>query len=171
MAERGVGGGSAKPAAAPGPTDPLEMFRDRFARYRALAEQHGDAAAWEALLEGYPERQKAHMGPLISGARLADGFRKAVPMFQRIGLDMEVFDVSNAGVDAALEVQRRCPFSALGKEHGFERPCRVICEMDVEATRRAFPELRGAVLCARADGHAVCVFKYERPDPQRGEGA
>jgi predicted ArsR family transcriptional regulator len=138
------------------------MFRAKFQQYKALSDQHGTDGAWEAMLTDYPERQKQHMGPFLEAPTLAEGFRRAVPLFARMGMQMEVIDASNGEVDAALEIQRTCPVLALSKEYGIERPCRVICEMDVEATRRAFPHLRGEILATQADGACVCVFKYER---------
>ena len=50
----------------------------------------------------------------------------------------------------------------LASEYGFEKPCPLICELDVRATREAFPGMKGKILCAQADGDNVCIFKYER---------
>ena len=77
-------------------------------------------------------------------------------------MEMEVVDISTPNTDAALEIQRKCPVLGISGEYGFARPCRVICEMDVEATRRAYPNMTGAILSTQADGACVCVFKYER---------
>jgi predicted ArsR family transcriptional regulator len=138
------------------------MFRHRFETYRRLTEENGEGYAWEIMLEGYPERQKKHMGAFIEKATLAEGFKKAIPLFRQMGMEMEVVDISNHGVDAALEVQRTCPVLSLYGEYGLAKPCRVICEMDIEATQRAFPTMKGEILSTQADGACVCVFKYER---------
>lgn len=138
------------------------MFRDRFDRYAALSAERGHEHAWETMLDGYPERQRLRMGPLIEGVPLADGFAKAIPLFRSMGMEMEVIDVSNAGTDGVLEIQKACPVLSLCREYGLTTPCRVVCEMDVEATRRAFPGMTGEILARQADGACVCVFKYER---------
>jgi predicted ArsR family transcriptional regulator len=139
-----------------------EMFRKKFALFGKLVAEMAEESAWEKMLEGYPERQKKHMGAFIENTTLAAGFTKAIPLFKQMGMDMEVFDISNQHVDAALEVQRTCPVLSLCQEYGFSKPCRVICELDVEATRRAFPGMKGEILSRQADGACVCVFKYER---------
>ena len=140
-----------------------ELFRNKFAAYRQRTLEGGEEYAFESMLEGYPERQKSRMGRFIDNASLAEGFAKAIPTFKRMGMNMEVIDISTPGKDAALEIQRTCPVLALCLEYGLPRPCHVICEMDVEATRRAFPDMKGDILCTQADGASVCVFKYERP--------
>ncbi len=61
------------------------------------------------------------------------------------------------------ELQKQCPYLEVCREYGFETPCGVICEMDIEASRRAFPEMKGEILCRQALGSPVCIFKYERP--------
>jgi predicted ArsR family transcriptional regulator len=139
-----------------------EMFRQKFALFGKLVAEMAEERAWEKMLEGYPERQKKHMGAFIEHATLAEGFTKAMPLFKQLGMDMAVFDISTPHVDAVLEVQRTCPVLSLCQEYGFSKPCRVICELDVEATRRAFPGMQGEILSRQADGACVCVFKYER---------
>jgi predicted ArsR family transcriptional regulator len=146
-------------------TQAEEMFRKKFALFRKLLAEMPEDRAWEKMLEGYPERQKQHMGALIEKATLAEGFTRAIPLFKQIGMAMEVVDISNQYVDAVLEVQRTCPVLSLCREYGFSTPCRVICELDVEATRRAFPGIKGEILSRQADGACVCVFKYEREVP------
>lgn len=141
----------------------IESARKKFARYKALNEQLGEAAAWEAMLEGFPEIQKQRMGPLLARPTLAEAFREAIPQFNSIGMEMDVVDISNHGTDAVLEIQRICPWLEVCREFGFEIPCHVICELDMAATRRAFPEMNGEILCRQALGAAVCIFKYERP--------
>jgi predicted ArsR family transcriptional regulator len=139
-----------------------EMFRQKIALFGKLVAEMAEDKAWEKMLEGYPERQKKHMGAFIEHATLAEGFTKALPLFKQMGMDMAVFDISNQHVDAVLEIQRTCPVLSLCQEYGFSKPCRVICELDVEATRRAFPGMQGEILSRQADGACVCVFKYER---------
>lgn len=148
--------------------NPLDMFRKKFEIYRKVLDESGEKKAWDALFEGYPERQRKHMGAFIQRhSSLANAFSEAVPQYKQMGMDMEVIDISNNGMDAVLEIQRTCPalkFS-LHKEFGFEKPCHIICEMDVAATNKAFEDMkmRGAILSAQADGDCVCMFKYERP--------
>lgn len=141
----------------------VEAARKKFARFRELSDRYGDAVAWETMLEGFPELQKQRMGSLLGLPTLAEGFRAAIPYFSAVGMDMDVVDISNRGIDAVLEIQRYCPYLDLYKEYGFEAPCHVICEMDMEASRRAFPEMSGEILCRQANGSPVCIFKYERP--------
>jgi predicted ArsR family transcriptional regulator len=142
-----------------------EMFRRKFARFGTLVAQMAEESAWEKMLEGYPERQKRHMGALIETGTLAEGFTKAIPLFKQMGMEMEIVDISNGHVDAVLEVQRTCPVLSLCREYGFAKPCHVICELDIEATRRAFPGMKAEILSRQADGACVCVFKYERELP------
>jgi hypothetical protein len=144
-------------------TELIESARKKFARYKKLIEQLGEAAAWEAMLEGFPEIQKQRMGPLLARPTLAEAFREAIPQFRSIGMEMDVVDISNRGIDAVLEIQRVCPWLEVCRESGFETPCHVICELDMAATRRAFPEMKGEILSRQAYGSPVCIFKYERP--------
>ena len=110
----------------------------------------------------YPEQQKALMGTFIEHNTLAQGFTQAAPLLGLMGFVMDVVDISQNGTDAALELQRVCPFLSLAQEYGVESPCRVFCEMEQEATRRAFPGIKAAILSKQAEGDCVCVFKYER---------
>jgi hypothetical protein len=134
----------------------------KFSKFKELTDQLGPEKTWEKMLEGFPEQQQHRMNPFIANATLAEGFTKAIPFFKSVGMDMEVVDISNNNVDAALEIQRYCPYLEICKEYGFETPCHVICELDVEATRRAFPEMKGEILSRQAFGSCVCIFKYER---------
>ena len=141
----------------------VEEARKKFSKFRELSRQHGEGHAWESMLEGFPELQKQRMGTLLGLPTLAEGFRAAVPYFRGVGMEMDVVDISNRGVDAALEIQRVCPYLEVCREYGFETPCHVICEMDMEASHRAFPEMKGEILCRLAFGEPVCIFKYESP--------
>lgn len=75
---------------------------------------------------------------------------------------MEVVDISNKGMDAALEIQNVCPVNDMHKEFGFESPCFLICAPDGPAIGEAFPELKVKTLCRQADGDCICMFKFER---------
>ena len=141
----------------------LSMFRNRFATYKQLADEIGEDAAFEKMMLKYPAQQKAFMGAFIDKTSLAKGFIDAKPIFRIMGFNMEVLDISQPGIDAVLEVQRVCPVLSLAKEYGLESPCRVICEMEQEATRKAFPGMKAKILSRQADGDCVCMFKYERP--------
>ncbi|WP_318780822.1 helix-turn-helix domain-containing protein [Dendronalium phyllosphericum] len=141
----------------------MKLFRNRFKRYKVLVEELGDEAAFEKMMEKYPQQQQALMGTFIEDNTLAQGFKKADPLLELMGFAMEIVDISQNEIDAALEIQRVCPVLAIAKEYGFDNPCRVFCEMEQEATRRAFPGMKAAILSKQAEGSCVCVFKYERP--------
>ena len=147
----------------------LESARKKFSKFRELSGEHGEDVAWETLLEGYPEQQKQRMGPLLALPTLIEGFMRSIPIFNSIGMDMVAIDISNRGVDAALEIQKVCPYLEVSREFGFDIPCHVICELDMEASRRAFPEMKGEILCRQALGSPVCIFKYERPSKKESE--
>lgn len=140
----------------------VEMLRKKFEQFKKLKDELGEEKSWEKIYEGYPERQKKNMGQFIDNNTLAKGFSKAIPAYKQIGMDMEVIDISNIGTDAVLEIQKTCPVLSICKEYGFEKPCNLICELDVRATKEAFPGMKGKILCAQADGDSVCMFKYER---------
>lgn len=141
----------------------LSMFINRFAAFKKLADEIGEDAAFEKMMKAYPEQQKAFMGAFIDNTTLAKGFTDATPIFRIMGFTMDVVDISQEGTDAVLEIQRVCPVLSLAKEYGLESPCRVLCEMEQEATRKAFPGMKAAILSRQAAGDCVCVFKYERP--------
>lgn len=133
------------------------MQRARVVRYLELRTKLGAEDAREVLLEGYPERQKANMGPLIEGVALIDGFGKAQPLFAAMGVRQELVDVSTPDTDAVLEINVTC----MCAEAGATEP--LLCELDFEATRRAFPEMTVCSLHRMVDGANACVFRYERP--------
>lgn len=139
-----------------------EFFRKRFETFKKLAVEMGEKKAWEKMFEGYPENHKKMMGQFIDNDTLAGGFRKAIPDFKKGGWEMEVVDISNKGMDAVIEIQKICPALYICKEYGYEKPCFLVCEMDGEATKKVFPDMKGEILCRQADGACVCVFKYER---------
>lgn len=140
----------------------MNLFRKRLQRYKTLVAEKGDVAAFEEMMAKYPEQQKALMGTFIEHNTLAKGFTQAAPLLGLMGFVMDVVDISQNGTDAALEIQRVCPVLSLAKEYGFDSPCHVFCEMEQEATRRAFPGIKAAILSKQAEGDCVCVFKYER---------
>ena len=148
--------------------NPVDMFTIKFEMYKKVLDESGEKQAWDALFAGYPERQRKHMGAYIERHKtLAAAFSEAVAQYKQMGMDMEVVDISNNAKDAVLEIQRVCPVLKFNihQKFGFEKPCHIICEMDVAATNKAFAdmEMKGSILCSQADGHCVCMFKYERP--------
>ena len=145
--------------------NPLDMFREKFVVYRKALDEAGEKKAWDTLFDGYPDRQRKNMGKFLEKhPTLAEAFNDAVAPYKQIGMDMEVVDISNNTIDGVLEIQRACPCLKFGihTEFKFDKPCRVICEMDVAATQAAFPGLKGTILSRMADGDCVCMFKYER---------
>lgn len=140
----------------------VEMLKKKFEQFNRLKEELGEKKAWEKIFEGYPERQRTNMGQFIENNTLAEGFSKAIPFYKQIGMDMEVVDISSKDSDAVLEIQKTCPVLSVCRDYGFEKPCALICELDVRATREAFPGMKGAILSAQANGDSVCLFKYER---------
>ena len=142
--------------------DSMALFRKKFETYRKIMDEEGEQKAWDTLMDGYPERQKQNMGHYIDNNSLAEGFTQAIPFYKQIGMDMAVVDISNNGMDAVIEVQRVCPVMEVAKEYGFDKPCKVICEMDVAATKQGFGNMSGGIIASIADGDCVCLFKYER---------
>ncbi len=114
------------------------------------------------LRERLPERQKKLMGPLIAEVSLAEGFRRSIPIFEQLGMDMKVVALSNQGQDAVLEIQRVCPYRELSAKFGFSTPCQITCDLEVETIQEAFPEIQGKILSKLASGDCACLFKYER---------
>lgn len=141
----------------------LTMFRNRFVAYKKLVDEIGENAAYEKMMEAYPKQQKALMGAFIDNTTLAKGFTETIPIFRLMGFTMEVIDISQNGKDAVLEIQRVCPVLSLAKEYGFDSPCRLVCEMEQDATERAFPGITSAIISSQSQGDCICVLKYERP--------
>ncbi|WP_405951557.1 L-2-amino-thiazoline-4-carboxylic acid hydrolase [Streptomyces prunicolor] len=139
------------------------MLRDRLRRYLELEAELGPKEATEVLLDGYPERQAARMGPLITGCSLAEGFGKALPLFAAMGFLEEAVDISTDEEDVVMEVCRTCMCLTAAEELGLDEPRPILCELDFEATRRAFPHLSIAGLRQQTEGHHACVFRYARP--------
>jgi len=147
-------------------SQPSIIFRNLFAAYKKLVDEIGEDAAFEKMILQVQAQQKALVGAFIDNNTLAKGWTDAIPIFRIMGFNMEVVDISQPGIDAMLEIQKVCPVLALAKEYGLETPCRVACEMELEATKRAFPDLKFSILSRQADGDCVCLFKYERPAKQ-----
>jgi predicted ArsR family transcriptional regulator len=137
--------------------------RERLARYLELRDERGDAAAFEAVLDGYPEQQRRMMGPYIESRTLAAGFREVRDLFAELGIREEIVDVSTPERDAALEVLTVCMCRNACDELGVAQPSSLLCELDFEATRRAFPGMAVDVHHRVVDGAFACVFRYSRP--------
>ena len=147
--------------------DPVELFSKKLETYRRIADKDGEKQAWNALYKGYPERQRKLLGSFFKpGESLAESFAKGIPMYKKNGMDMAVVDISNNDRDAVLEIQRICLIlkHQLHEKYGVKDPCRVICQMDIEATEEAFADdhMKGRILAAQAKGDCLCSFKYER---------
>jgi predicted ArsR family transcriptional regulator len=140
-----------------------EMFRARLARFVELRKEHGEQGALEAMLDQETERERQQMGPMIAKGTLAEGFQKAIPIFEALGMKMRTVDLSTDSRDAVLEIHAVCPYAELAAEVGVERPCTPMCELDNRAVTTAFPDMTGRVLATIADGDCTCLFKYERP--------
>ena len=139
-----------------------DYFRQRFEAYQTYVKEVGEEKALEKVFEGYPERHRKNMGRFINKATLAEGFSKAIEEFTQGGWEMSVVDISGRWMDAVIEIQTGCPALAIAREFGYEKPCFLVCDLDGAASRIAFPEMQGEVLCRIADGASACVFKYER---------
>ena len=144
--------------------NPAEIFRKKIETYRRVLDEAGEQQAWDTLFEGYPERQRKNMSRILDTS-LAEAFTEAIEAYKQIGMEMDVYDISNNGKDAVIEVQKVCPAMDIAKEFGFDRPCKIICEMDMAASNIAFADqnMQISILCRQADGDCVCIFKYERP--------
>jgi len=138
------------------------MQRERLERYHRLLASGSQAEAFETLLDGYPERQRRLMSPYIEGRSLADGFGQVREVFAEMGIREEIVDVSTPGEDAAIEVLTTCMCCDAAKDLGVSESSPVLCELDFEATRRAFPGLEVTVHHRMTDGAFACVFRYSR---------
>ena len=45
--------------------NPVELFRKKFDTYRKVLDEAGEQQAWDALFEGYPERQRKNMSRIL----------------------------------------------------------------------------------------------------------
>ncbi len=139
-----------------------QQLRQRFEQYDQAQKEKGEEKALEAMMQGHAELQKKLMGPLITGVPLAVGFEKSIPIFEQFGMKMSVVNISNDGRDGVLEIQRHCPYAEFAKEFEVDSPCKITCDMDVEAIMQAFPEMKGRILSKLHLGDCACIFKYER---------
>lgn len=148
-------------------TDPnlRKDLAERLDRYRRLRVERGLEAAREELLDGLPEKQAARLGRAVKAERLADGMAAMLPWLEAAGLHHEIVDASRPGEDAALEIAFTCTCLTAVEELGVdaEEAGPVLCDLELEATRRAFPQLDVAALAHRTRGSRVCVFRYSRP--------
>ncbi len=144
-------------------TNTAEAFiRKRFETFKKLSEETGPEKAMQTMFEGYADQVKQRMAPYLKKPTLAQGLREAVAEFNKNGWDMDVVDLSNKGIDGALEIQRFCPAGDIHKEFGYDSPCFLICDPDGPAIKETFPNLKAETLCRQADGACVCMFKFER---------
>ena len=141
-----------------------DLFRKKFEQFNELRKTMSAEEVWEKMLEGYPERQRKWFGLYIDNNNLAEGFRKAIPAYKEMGMNMEVVDISNNGLDAVIEIQRTCPYFDMAKEYGVEDPCHLLCDMDIEATSRAYPEMKAWYIARQSEGDSVCAYIYQRPE-------
>lgn len=139
-----------------------EMMRKRLAHYLRRRDEIGHEAAFEELLAGYPELQKKLIGPRIAGQSLSDGFSSGRAAFARLGLIDDFIDISTAETDAVLETLLTCMCENAMRDCGITEPCSVLCALDQEAARRAFPEMQIQQLRKKVDGAPLCVFHWAR---------
>jgi len=144
-------------------TDIDELFKKKFETFNELRKTMSEDDAWEKMLEGYPERQRKWFAPYIENNTLVEGFRQAIPAYAQMGMQMDVADISNNDLDAVIEIQRKCPYYEMAKSYGVKDPCHLLCDMDIEATKRAFPEMKARYIARQSKGDSVCAYIYQRP--------
>jgi hypothetical protein len=142
-----------------------QLLGEQLRQFLALRAEHGPDRAREIALAGLPERQSARLGPLLQNPKLAHGLAQAAPALAEIGILTEFIDVSTADEDAAVEVMLTCTCLAAAAELGQQAAEPVICDLDVEATRRAFPDLRISTLARQTDERRICAFRLSRAAP------
>jgi hypothetical protein len=135
---------------------------EQLRRYLELRDEHGPDRAREMALAGMPQRQAARLGPALAAPTLADGLGPAVPALAAIGLRVEFLDISTPEEDAAVEIMLDCSCRAAAAELGRETIEPVLCELELEAARRAFPDFGIRTLARQADGRHVCAFRFSR---------
>lgn len=143
-------------------TDFREMMRNRLVQYLQRRNEVGHDTAFEELLVGYPELQRELIGPRISECSLFEGFTPGTVAFAKIGLLDEFVDISTEDIDAVIEMLVTCICENAMKDIGMTEPCSVLCALDQEASRRAFPELDIQQLKRKVDGAHLCVFRWQR---------
>ncbi|MBV5327897.1 MAG: L-2-amino-thiazoline-4-carboxylic acid hydrolase [Chlorobium sp.] len=140
----------------------LAETHQKFDVYKKLSEQSGPEQAWIQMLRYYPDEQIKRMMPFLDKSSLAEGFALGIPFLKSIGIGAVVVDISNNGIDAALEIHKQCPYMKISKKYGFAEPCHIICEMEMEIIRRAFPGTKAEIISRKTYDSSICVFKYER---------
>lgn len=139
-----------------------EMMQKRMAHYLQRRDEIGHEAAFEELLAGYPELQKRLIGPRISGQSLSEGFASGRAAFARLGLVDDFIDISTNENDAVIETLLTCMCENAMHDCGVTEPCSVLCALDQEAARRAFPEMQIQQLRKKVEGAPLCVFRWAR---------
>jgi hypothetical protein len=140
-----------------------QLLGEQLRQFLALRAEHGLDRAREIALDGLPQRQLARMGPMLANPNLAQGLAQAAPALAELGILTEFIDVSTPDEDAAVEVMLSCTCLAAAAELGQQTAEPVICDLDLEATRRAFPDLRISTLARQTDKKRICAFRFSRP--------
>lgn len=139
-----------------------QMMSQRMAHYLRRREEVGHEAAFEELLAGYPELQRRLMGPRIAGQSLSAGFSSGKAAFAKLGLVDDFIDISTAERDAVIETLLTCMCENAMRDCGVSEACSVLCALDQEAARRAFPEMHIEQLRKKVEGAPLCVFYWAR---------
>ncbi|GAA4236710.1 hypothetical protein GCM10022254_47050 [Actinomadura meridiana] len=144
---------------------------EQLRHYRELRAELGSDRAREAMVEPQTEKQAARLGPAVEADSLAEGMARALPWLEAAGLVHEVVDDSRPGEDAAIEIALTCTCVTAAEDLGLgaDDTEPLLCDLELEATRRAFPRLRVQPLARRAEGDRVCVFRYSREAPDETE--
>lgn len=143
-------------------TEFREMMSKRLAHYLQRRDEIGHEAAFEELLVGYPELQKKLIGPRIANQSLSEGFSSGKAAFAKLGLIDDFIDISSHESDAVIETLLTCMCENAMHDCGVTEPCSVLCALDQEAARRAFPEMQIEQLRKKVDGAPLCVFHWAR---------
>lgn len=143
-----------------------EMMSKRMAHYLQRRAEIGHEAAFEELLTGYPELQKRLIGPRIANQSLHEGFSSGKTAFAKLGLIDDFIDVSTSERDAVIETLLTCMCENAMHDCGVSEPCSVLCALDQEAARRAFPEMQIQQLRKKVEGAPLCVFFWARERSQ-----
>jgi hypothetical protein len=148
-----------------------QMMSQRLAHYLRRRVEVGHEAAFEELLAGYPQLQQKLMGPRITGRSLSEGFSSGKAAFARLGLIDDFIDISTEQSDAVLETLLTCMCENAMHDCGVSEPCSVLCALDQEAARRAFPDMQITQLRKKVEGAALCVFSWARKRPPTEDGS
>jgi len=140
-----------------------ELFKKKFETFNELRKTMTDDEAWEKCWKATLNVSANGFAPYIENNTLAEGFRQAIPAYGEMGMVMDITDISNKDIDAVIEIQRECPYYEMAKSYGVEDPCHLLCDMDIEATIRAFPEMRAKYIARQSEGDSVCAYMYQRP--------